>query len=184
MANVTLDWLHIVVLLGAIQGVFLMGVLATKRDNRTANRLLAAAMLAFSVYLASSVHVAVGVERFLPHFFGVGYPLPFLFGPLIYLYAVTAADRSRRLTRRDALHFVPFAAVVIAALPIYLMSAARKIAFYHQLQGGARPLLITIADPLKYVSGITYTAATILFLRRHRERVKGSYSSLERVNLR
>ena len=110
--------------------------------------------------------------------------MPFLFGPLVYLYAVTAADRSRRLTRRDALHFVPFVAAVVVGLPVYLQSGAGKIAFYNQLQSGATPLFMTIVDPLKYVSGITYTAATIAFLRRHRDRVKEGYSSLERVNLR
>ena len=184
MAGLTLDWLHVLVLLGAIQGVFLTGVLATKRSNRTANRLLAALMLSFSISLASTVYYAAGYVQVVPHFFGAGWPMPFLFGPLVYLYAVAAADRSWRLTRRDALHLVPFAAAVIVGLPVYLQSGAGKIAFYHQLQSGAQPLFMTIADPLKYVSGVTYTAATIAFLRRHRNRVKESYSSLERVNLR
>lgn len=184
MASLTLDWLHVVVLLGAIQGVFLAGVLAAKRSNRTANRLLAVAILAFSIYLASSVYYAAGLVQVVPHLFGAGWPMPFLFGPLVYLYAVTAADRSRRLTRRDALHFVPFVAALIVGLPVYLQSGAGKIAFYSQLQSGSTPLFMAIANPLKYVSGITYTAATIAFLWRHRDRVKESYSSLEQVNLR
>ena len=184
MASLTLDWLHVIVLLGAIQGVFLAGVLATKRNNRTANHLLAAAMLAFSIYLASGVYNAVRFVQVFPHFFGAAFPLPFAFGPLIYLYAVAAADRTHRFTWRDALHFVPFVATVVAGLPIYLMSGADKIAFYHQLQNGARPLLFGITYPLKLVSGVTYAMITIVFLRRHRERVKESYSSPERVNLR
>src|SRR4051812_46498282 len=99
MDPLTLGWLHLIALLGAIQGVFLAGVLATKRSNRTANRLLAASMLAFSLHLVSQVYYAAGYERVFPHFFGVSHPLPFLYGPLLYLYALTAADRSRRLTR-------------------------------------------------------------------------------------
>ncbi len=184
MASLTLDWLHIVVLLGAIQGVFLTAVLAAKRSNRTANGLLAAAMFAFSLGLATSVYHAAGFEQLIPHFFGVGWPLPFLYGPLVYLYAAAAADRSRRLTRRDALHLLPFAAAVTVGLPVYLQSAAGKIAFYHRLLNGDVPLFIRVVDPFKYVSGVTYTVLTIAFLRRHRERVKASYSSLERVNLR
>ena len=184
MSKLTLDWLHVIILLGAIQGVFLAGVLATKQRNRTANRLLAAAMLAFSIHLASSVYHAAGFVRVFPHFFGASYPLPFLYGPLIYLYAVSAADRSRRLTSHDALHFIPFLATVVAGLPIYMMSGADKIALFQQLQTGQRPLLIEIADPLKLISGVTYATITIVFLRRHRERVKDGYSSTERVNLR
>jgi AraC-like DNA-binding protein len=184
MASLTLDWLHIVVLLGAVQGVFLAGALATKRRNRTANRLLAAATLAFSIYLATSVYHAAGLVAVYPHLFGFAYPLPFLYGPLIYLYAATAADRNRGLARPDALHFVPFLATVIAGLPIYMRSGPEKIAFYQGLLNGQRPLLLEVADPLKMVSGIAYSAVTIVFLRRHRERVKESYSSTERVNLR
>ncbi len=41
-----------------------------------------------------------------------------------------------------------------------------------------------MGDPLKLLSGVTYAAATLLFLRRHAERVKDSYSHLERVSLR
>ncbi|HXI19538.1 MAG TPA: helix-turn-helix domain-containing protein [Gemmatimonadales bacterium] len=184
MASLTLDWLHLVVLLGAVQGVLLAGVLVAKRSNRTANRLLASLMLAFSVALASEVYYSADLVRAWPHFFGLSYPLPFLYGPLVYLYAVTAADRSRRLTRWDALHFVPFLAVVIAGLPIYLMSGADKVAFFHQLRSGVHPPLIRIVDPLKYVSGVTYAALTIAFLRRHQGRVRESYSTVERVNLR
>lgn len=184
MASLTLDWLHVIALLGAIQGLFLAGVLIARRRNRTANRLLAAAMFAFSIHLASAVYQAAGLVPVLPHFFGAAYPLPFVYGPLIYLYAVTAADRSRRLTRRDVLHFVPFLATVVGGLPIYLMSGAEKIAFFHQLQAGVQPLLFRIVDPLKLLSGICYATATIVFLRRHRDRVMESYSSVEQVNLR
>lgn len=184
MASLTLDWLHVVILLGAVQGVLLAGVLATKRRNRTANRLLAAAIFAFSIDLATSVYHAAGLVPVFPHFFGAAYPLPFLYGPLIFLYAVAAADRGHHFRWRDALHVVPFLAVVIAGLPIYLMSGADKVALYDQLQHGQRPLLLQIADPLKYVSGVSYATATIVFLRLHRERVKESYSSTEQVNLR
>ncbi len=164
--------------------MFLAGVLATKRDNRAANRLLAATMLAFSAYLAERAYIAAGLVPVFPHFLGVSHPLPFLFGPLIYLYAVAAADRARRFERRDALHFIPFLVAAFAALPIYLKSGADKIALYHQIQNGARPLLLEVAVPLKFVSGFTYSIATVVFLRRHSDRVKESYSSLEGVNLR
>lgn len=184
MATITLDWLHIIALLGAVQGLILAGVLAVRRRNRTANRLLAVAMLAFTIYLMSSVYHAAGLVAAFPHFFGAAYPMPLLYGPLIYLYAVTASDRSRRLTRWDALHFGPFVLAIVAGLPIYLMSGPDKIALDLALQRGAVPLVIQVIDPLKLISGVTYAGITLLFLRRHRARIKDNYSSLERVNLR
>ncbi len=183
MATITLDWLHIVALLGAAQGLILAVVLVLRRRNRTANRVLAGAMLAFTIYLITTVYHAAGLEQRFPHFFGAAYPMPLLYGPLIYLYAVTASDRTRRLTRWDALHFAPFALAIAAGLPIYLMSGADKIVFYQALQRGERPLLLQVLDPLKLLSGVTYAAATLLFLRRHRARMRENYSSLEHVNL-
>jgi len=183
MTTITLDWLHIIALLGAVQGLILAGVLAVRRRNRTANRLLAVAMLAFSISLAQAVYYAAGLVPLFPHFVGAAYLMPLLFGPLIYLYAVTASDRARRLTRRDALHFAPFALALVVGLPIYLMSGPEKIAFYQALQRGEAPLVIHVIDPLKLLSGVTYATATLLFLRRHRARIKDSYSSLEHVNL-
>jgi AraC-like DNA-binding protein len=184
MARLSLDWLQVIALLGAVQGLVLAGALATKRSNRTANRLLAATMVAFSIYLAAAAYDGAGFLEVFPHFFGAAHPLPFLFGPLIYLYAVTTADRTRGLTPRDALHFIPFLAVIVDGLPIYLMSGAQKVALYHRLQSGDVPPSIAIALPLKLISGVIYATATLVFLRRHRERVKESYSSLERVHLR
>ncbi len=181
---ITLSWLNIICLLGAAQGVLLAGVLVTQRANRSANRLLAALMLTFSVYLVSSVYYAAGWIAPFPHFFGVAYPLPLVFGPLVYLYAVQASNRNRRFGFRDLLHFVPIATVVLATLPIYLKTGPEKIELYHQLQQGHVPRLLVVIDSLKYVSGVSYTAVTLLHLRRHRATVMNSYSTLERVNLR
>jgi AraC-like DNA-binding protein len=184
MASLTLDWLHLVALLGAGQGVLLALTLLVRRRNRTANALLAVLMLAFSVHLATVVYHGAGLVPRFPHFFGVSYALPLLYGPLVWLYAVTAADRDRGFRARDLLHVLPFVAVIVAALPIYRLGGAEKVAFYERLVAGERPLLLVVVDQLKLVSGVLYAAATIVFLRRHRERVKESYSSTERVALR
>src|SRR5262245_800614 len=161
MKPLTLDWLHIAALLGCAQGFLLAGVLASQERNRTGNRILSVAMVAFSIYLLPVVYHAVQFEQVFPHFFGAAYPMPLLYGPLIYLYAVTTSDQDRHLHRWDALHFLPFVAVVITGLPIYLMSGEEKIAFYHELQRGVRPTLLAVIDPLKLISGVSYAAATI-----------------------
>ena len=87
-------------------------------------------------------------------------------------------------TRRDALHFLPFVAVVATGLPIYMMSGPDKIALYRRIVAGELPPLIAVEGQLKLVSGVIYATVTLVFLRRHRDRLKASYSSLERVNLR
>jgi AraC-like DNA-binding protein len=183
MASLTLDWIQLAAILGALQGVFLTGVLLSQRNNRTANRLLAALMAAFTVYLGSSAYSA-GLMRALPHTFGVAYLTPWLFGPLVYLYAVAASDRSWRFTPRALLHFLPVAIIVIVNARYYLMSGAEKLALYERMVVGDVPARIAALDPSKYVSGIGYSIATVLYLRRHRRRIEDSYSNTARVNLK
>src|SRR5262245_59995211 len=113
MASLTLQWIHLAAVVGALQGVLLTGVLIAQRNNRTANRLLAALMAAFTIFLASGVYYAAGLIRIYPHFFGVSYQMPWVFGPLVYLYAVAASDRSWRFTSRDLIHFLPIVISVI-----------------------------------------------------------------------
>ena len=183
MASLTLDWIQLAAVVGALQGLFLAGALVAQRNNRTANRLLAALVTAFTIYLASSVYFATGLIYKYPHFFGVGYQTPWIFGPLVYLYAVSASDRSWRFNRRALIHFLPVFVMIVLASPYYMMSGAEKIAAYERWRVGAIPSPIRMLDPLKYVSGIGYTAATVLYLRRHRRRIEDSYSNTARVNL-
>jgi AraC-like DNA-binding protein len=181
--NLTIDWLHLVLLLGAVQGFLLAGVLAAHRSNRTANRLLAALIATFTIYLLDEVNYSIGLIRTYPHLFGIAYPLPWVFGPLTYLYALAASDRSWRVSARDWVHFLLPFVVVISGANIYLMSGPDKLALYDRLQAGDVPAVIRVFEPTKYVSGFAYSVATFAYLRRHRRRVENSYSNTERVNL-
>src|SRR5688500_17705125 len=139
MASLTLDWLQLASLVGALQGLLLAGTLFAQRRNRTANRLLAILMLTFTVFLVSTVYYGSGLFERWPHFFGVSYHTPFVFGPLVYLYAKAAADRSWRFTRRDLIHFLPVAITIGSTLPMYALSGAEKIELLRQFMAGNVP---------------------------------------------
>jgi AraC-like DNA-binding protein len=183
MTSLTLDGVQFAAAAGAVQGLFLSGALLAQHSNRTANRLLAALMIAFTIFLASGVYYGTGFFRLYPHFFGISYQMPWVFGPLVYLYARAASDRAWRFERRHLLHFAPVVASTIMAIPVYLLSGAGKMALYDRFQNGELPTTIAVIDPLKFVSGISYSVVTLLYLRRHRLRVRQSYSNIERVNL-
>jgi AraC-like DNA-binding protein len=184
MASLTLDWIQLASAVGALQGLFLTGVLLAQRNNRTANRLLAALMAAFTIYLASGVYYGAGIVRVFPHFFGISYQMPWIFGPLVYLYAVAASDRSWRFQRRTWIHFLPVAINVLATSPYYFMSGAEKLALLDRWVAGDIPTQLVLLDPFKYVSGIGYSIATVLYLRLHQREIEHNYSNVGRVNLR
>src|SRR5687767_9633190 len=171
MASLTLDWLQLAALVGALQGLFLAGNLFAQRSNRTANRLLAVLMLAFTVFLFSTVYYSTGLFERWPHLFGVSYHMPFIFGPLVYLYAKAASDRSWRFTPRHAIHFLPVAITVLSTIPMYALSGAEKVALLRQFMVGDVPVRLVVFDAFKFISGIGYSIATVLLVRRHQREV-------------
>lgn len=184
MPSPTLDWIQLTGTTGAAQGVILAAILAEQRANRTANRLLAALMAAMAIYLAGGPYYRAGLIRAYPHFFGVSYQMPWVFGPLVYLYARAASDRSWRFTSKALLHFLPVLVITVAAMPIYMMSGSEKIATWERWSVHGVTGILAYLDPTKYASGIAYSAATVLYLLHHRREVEHSYSTVERVNLR
>jgi AraC-like DNA-binding protein len=184
MASLTLDWLLLAATVGALQGVILAGVLVAQKNNRTANRLLAILVVTLTIFLASTVYFGSGLFRAFPHFVGVAYQTPWMFGPLMYLYAVAASDRAWRFQRRDILHFVPVFITVIASIPTFVMSGPEKLELVDRIRDGQLPGILPFLDPTKFLSGIGYSIATVMYVYRHRRRVEDSYSNTERVNLR
>ena len=184
MPSLTLDWIQLAELVGAVQGLILTAVLAQQRTNRTANRLLATLMAAMAVYLAAGPYYKAGLIRVYPHFFAISYQTTWLFGPLVYLYARAASDRLWRFTPSALLHFVPVTVTTIATLPYYMMSGPEKIATWERWSVSGVTGILHYLDPTKYVSGIAYSTATAVFLVRHRRDVVHSYSNVERVSLR
>jgi AraC-like DNA-binding protein len=141
-------------------------------------------MATMTIYLAAGPYYTMGLIRVYPHFFALNYQTTWVFGPLVYLYARAASNRSWRVTWKELVHFVPVTITTIAAMPFYVMSGAEKIATYEQWAAFGFTGALAYLDPLKYVSGIAYSAATTLYLVRHRRDVEHSYSNIERVNLR
>jgi AraC-like DNA-binding protein len=183
MASLSLTWIQLATAVGALQGLLLSVALAAQRTNPHANRLLAALMGSFTLFLAGNVYYTAGLVEAFPHFFGVSYQTPWLFGPLVYLYALAASDRSWRFSRQHLLHFVPVAVSIAVSSPFYFLSAPEKVAMYERLLSGDVPARLAVIDPFKYVSGLAYSVATVAYLRRHRRRVEHSYSNTKRINL-
>lgn len=172
-----------ILLLGAAQGLFLAAVLATKRSNAAANRVLAVAMLAFSTGLLQDVFYDREYFNAFPHFIGVSVPLVFVFGPILYIYAKTVSEGGRRFRKAWLLHFIPFALVTLYLLPFYVQSGAEKIGYLARLMRDGAPRDIVVIQNLYFPHGIAYVVLTILQLKRHRAALRDTHSYVERINL-
>jgi AraC-like DNA-binding protein len=175
--------IYTLLVLGAAQGLFLAVLLATKRNNSAANKILAVAMLSFSASILESLAYAGGWYRDWPHIIGAAKPLIFVFGPILYLYALAVTLGGHTFRKRWLRHFIPAGLVALYFAPFYLSRGTTKIAFVEDLMRNGPPLDVVVIDNLQYPHGILYVVLTILLLRRHRAALRETHSNVEQINL-
>jgi AraC-like DNA-binding protein len=126
--NPALDFLAILNLFGAAQGLLLtLALLGAKGENKTANRLLAAMTLTISIIVSGTVLLTSKYVFVYPHLSRLHQPFAFLAGPLLFLYIRELTSSEKRFKAKDFLHFTPFALCLIYLLPYYFQSGADKL---------------------------------------------------------
>ena len=179
------DLLNSVVLLGAVQGGFLAAVLAARRSDRLANRILAALVGALSLMLVLGVlDLRWGFAGY-PHLIALATPLPFLFGPLLYLYIVALTRPAARFEARWLVHGLPFAVDVLYLLQgFYLKSGAEKLSLAQAYLAGSAPPGLRFLELVQLIQAMSYLLASWLALRQYARKMEGYFSDLARVDLR
>lgn len=166
-----------------MQGVFLASLLFTRRQNELANRLLGFLILLLSL---QSVLVAYDTRDFFlafPHLSRVGWLLPSLFGPLIYLFTAKLTSEQPAWHRKDFLHFVPFLLFLLYLSPYYLQPAATKIAYLDDFEKASKDDF-GILNQLLNLMHLAYTSAALLLIRKHERNILQAFSELRKVRLR
>ena len=109
----------------------------------------------------------------IPHHEAVVSLLYFLFGPLLYLYVKSLTSSLLHLQRKDLIHFLPFAVFFLTSLPFYIASI-----------GSDKPvLLFKIIPDLVVAHIIIYMILSVRILYKHSQKIKESYSSIDKINL-
>ncbi|MCI0698098.1 hypothetical protein L0337_39600 [candidate division KSB1 bacterium] len=178
------DLFSVLMLIGAAHGILLgFTLLSIRRGNRTANRILALALIFFA--LAMALHTLVYSKYILraPHLFKIEPVVMLFIGPLFHLYVKALTEREFKLEGKALLHTIPAILCVISLTPFYLLPANEKI----------RHLEIDLQGPCKHCLIITWVAIAQMFaylifsireLILHARRIKESCSSIEKINLK
>lgn len=141
-------------------------------------------MLAFALDLAMGVYHAAGFDVVFPHLIGIDFPLAFLYGPLLFLYARALSQGDRSLGSVDLLHLAPFGLLVLVLIPFFLQSGSEKLAIASTQPVSLWTHLLGVINHLKLVHAFVYVAAIFVLLKNHRSRIRNTFSSIERINLR
>ena len=170
-------------LLAAGQGILLAIVLFARKENHTANKILAIAMGCLSIDLATAAYYSKGWYIPYPHLMGISYPFPTLYGPLFYLYTAFVSKKMERFRKIDFLHFIPTIVVYTLSIPVYLYSGDEKIVFVNNMMHGIQPPQFAVFAVMIPVQGLIYTFFTIKTVRNYDRNIRNAFSNIDLVNL-
>ncbi len=162
-----------------------MGILmiTLTRGNRKANRVWGLLLILFGFSILPVVLITSGYITYAPHLYMTGHPLVLLFGPLMMLYTryITYGDYKPGL--KFTLHFLPFIIYIIPLSPIYLLPAESKLEIIRT--DSDDEMIIELIVSIFIVAHVfIYLLLSQKVLNNYEEKVKNSYSSLDKINLR
>lgn len=174
----------LILVLGAVQGVFLALLLFGRRDNKRANRLLGLLIISYTAFIVEQSLQGTQISRDLPHLIGLTSGFVFLIGPLHYIYARSLISPEKHLEKRDLLHAIPFVFFYLFFLvPFYLQSGSFKIEFMQSLEMTGPTASLRFFSWAVLFQGVIYMKITFDLLGVHAAHVKDEFSTVEKINL-
>lgn len=102
------DFYHIILILGALQGVILgINLWIGKFPRQNANRWLAALLFFFAYRLAAEVLASLGVINYNSPLYHIFLEYNWIYGTLIFFYIKNYIDADFKLSKGDWIHFLP-----------------------------------------------------------------------------
>jgi AraC-like DNA-binding protein len=157
-------------------------LLALALWRRPANRILAVWMALAGADLAVKAVYwhTLGPEWFRAYRFVALFP--FLYGSLFYLY-VRTLTQGRGFRWRDCVHLLGFAVMFVADGYVWRMDHAQVAALSASWIAGARNVGLWFDGPL-FVYSLSYVAAALVRVHRHRREMREQRSDADRHSLR
>ncbi len=122
-------------------GCFVILVVLKSTSLKLSRFFLVIALFGLIQHLFTYLLFTTQLIKVWPHLLGIGYPLLFLVGPSFYLFVKSYGESSFALKKRDIIHILPFATMLILLTPRYLVSTEEKQAvityYYDILPNGA-----------------------------------------------
>jgi len=179
---VSFDFITIILLLASAQGFFLSVIILHKHGKLYANRFLGFLIFIYSLVLLNLFFSDIGYYKEYPLLKRVPIGVPFLLGPLHYLYIKYLTQNRRKIKKWDNIHFLPFlVTVTYFVVTYYEQNQVRELVFYSNAE--AYPFVFIVFNWLLIVHALTYIILSLFIIKRYSLYFKDAFSSMEQIRL-
>lgn len=179
----TFGIVDIILLIGAAQGYLLAFFIIHKYRKKSAPRYLAILMSLISTILIELLFHDNGVYHTLPYLKYILSGLPFLVGPLYFLYARQLTHGEIKSGGHIWQHFIPYIIFKAVELPRFIDSKEKVIAYLHFLEKPGFSVTIILWNWAIIIHILSYIVATIFMLRRYNRNIMDIFSTIEQIKL-
>lgn len=170
-------------IIGLTFSCFLVFLLLLKKGRSTSDNILMMWMAFIALHMLAYLGLSSGFSFRYPHTLGLIFPLPLFHGVFLYFYTCSITG-IRSTSIIDVLkHTIPIFIIVALAIPFYILPADQKIVVF-QNDGKGFEWFTFILVPVIVVSGLSYSMATILLIRKHRKNLLKLFSNTDNKMLR
>ncbi|AYZ34807.1 helix-turn-helix domain-containing protein [Chryseobacterium indologenes] len=165
---------------GVFLALFLAFLLMTKRNRNTADLILATWLAAIGLNLAGHYMLLTGQYIKYPSFIFLGFILPVLYGPFLYVY-VKKQTSPEPFSWKYLLHFIPFLICNCMFLSFYAAPFEERVEiFKHKGSGFETEMLLRLY--FIYISGVAYVILSFRTLYLFRNKMVQQFSNTEKIN--
>jgi len=173
----------IVLNIGIVLSFFLGILLFSKKDKVLTDNILSLWLVTIGIHLTGYFLNYKGYWDIYPHLIGITAPLPFLYGPFLYLYVLYSIKSKNQLQKLDYLHFAPALISYLYMIPFYFFySAEEKVKVDKGVINDFSVFSYIILIGF-IISGIGYSVLSYRKLVKREKLVEENFSNSNRINL-
>jgi len=178
-----IDFVGIVLIIGAIQGFALSFLIFQKGRSLFANRFLYSLMLVFSVTLVSLWFSDLGYYLTNPKIMFTFEGIQLVIFPLYFLYSKYLTGKEENFNKKDWIHFLPFVSYKIFLIPFYFMNQKEIFDFLNSSLISNHPLQYIIFNWVIILQGLIYLIFVIVRVKKRNEFIENHFSSNYEIKL-
>ena len=168
--------------LGISISIFLELLLLVKKNKSRADKILIFWILLLFVHQLINYFIYSGEIYSFPHFLGIQFPMPILYGVLLFFYVNEITGNNLKNKWTTGLHFLPALSSIIVAIPFYILPSIEKIYVYQNEAIGFEWYVI-YQKVLIVVFGLMYSVWSLIIINKHHVKIQENFSNTDKKEL-